>query len=65
MPKEFLVTFHLTKGQIQQTICEQSLSVLQSNLNKDILNKNINYLDINGTILFTRHIKGFTVIEIN
>ncbi|EOP12913.1 hypothetical protein II1_03295 [Bacillus cereus MC118] len=65
MPKEFLVTFHLTKGQMQQIIYEQSPSVLQNRLRKDILNKNIGYLDIDEIIIFTEHIKSFNLVEIN
>ncbi|HDR7414555.1 hypothetical protein QRE62_10475 [Bacillus mycoides] len=63
MPKNFLVTFYLTKGQVQQTIHEQSLIVLQNRLRKDISDKNISYLDIDGTLIFTRHIKDFNIEE--
>lgn len=65
MPKNFLVTFHLTKGQMKQIICEQSLSVLQNRLKNDISNQNIVFLNIDGTIIFTRHIKAFNIIEIS
>jgi len=65
MPKEILVTFHLTKGQMQQIIYEQSQSVLQNRLRKDISNENFGYLDINGIIIFIEHIKSFNVVEIN
>ncbi|PEC20407.1 hypothetical protein [Bacillus cereus] len=65
MQKDFLVTFHLTKGQIQQIIREQNLSILQNRLTNDISNKNITFLDIGGTIIFTRHIRNFTIVKIN
>ena len=61
--QKFLVTFHLTKGQVQQTIREQSLIALQNRLRKDISDKNISYLDISGTVIFTRHIKDFNIEE--
>ncbi|BCC19789.1 TPA: hypothetical protein QCY18_001311 [Bacillus cereus] len=64
MKKDYLVTFHLTKGQMQQIICEQSLSILQNRLENDISNQNIVFLNIDGTIIFTRHIKDFNIIEI-
>ncbi|TCJ85800.1 UNVERIFIED_ORG: hypothetical protein EDC93_101460 [Bacillus cereus] len=65
MSKEFLVTFHLTKGQIKQITREQSLSVLQKKLKNTISSKNITFLTINESIIFTRHIIDFSVIEIH
>ncbi|MDF9652072.1 hypothetical protein P5765_08985 [Bacillus cereus] len=64
MQKDFLVTFHLTKGQTQQIIREQNLSILQNRLTNDISNKNVTFLNIGETIIFTRHIKNFTIIKI-
>ena len=49
---------------MQQIICEQSLSILQNRLENDISNQNIVFLNIDGTIIFTRHIKDFNIIEI-
>ncbi|MED3395510.1 hypothetical protein [Bacillus wiedmannii] len=65
MPKGFLITFYLTNGQIQQIIYERSQSDFQNKLRKDISNKNINYLSIDGTIIFTKHIKDFDIVEVN
>lgn len=65
MSKDFLVTFHLTKGQTQQVICEQNLTILRNRLEADISNKNILFLNIDDTIVFTRHIKGFNIVEIS
>ncbi|MDA2781105.1 hypothetical protein PDR89_16840 [Bacillus cereus group sp. Bc002] len=65
MQNDFLVTFHLTKGQTQQFIREQNLSILQNRLTNDISNKNITFPDIGRTIIFTRHIKNFTIVKIN
>ncbi|HDR4694085.1 hypothetical protein ABR775_03310 [Bacillus cereus] len=65
MQNDFLVTFHLTTGQTQQFIRQQNLSILQNRLTNDISNKNITFPDIGGTIIFTRHIKNFTIVKIN
>ncbi|MEC3525527.1 hypothetical protein [Bacillus paranthracis] len=65
MQKNFLVTFYLTKGQIQQIIYAHSQSDFQNKLRKDISNKNTSYLNINGTIIFTKHLKDFCIVEIN
>ncbi|WP_028402186.1 hypothetical protein [Ectobacillus panaciterrae] len=61
--EDFLVTFHLPKGQLEQTICEENLSVLQNKLTRDITDRNIDYIEIDGTIIFTRHIKSFDIRE--
>ncbi|MED1902534.1 hypothetical protein P4V05_20655 [Bacillus thuringiensis] len=63
MQKNFLVTFHLTSGQIQQMIREQSLAILQNRLENAISNKGVTFLNIDGTIIFTRHIKNFTIVK--
>lgn len=65
MPKKFLVTFHLTRGQIQQVIYECSQPFVQNKISKDISNNNINYLKIEDTIIFKKHIKSFDILEIN
>ncbi|MCC2388566.1 hypothetical protein, partial [Bacillus pacificus] len=51
--------------QTQQFIREQNLSILQNRLTNDISNKNITFPDISRTIIFTRHIKNFTIVKIN
>ncbi|MDF9554136.1 hypothetical protein P5757_15715 [Bacillus tropicus] len=58
-----MTVYLTTKGQVQQTIREQSLIALQNRLRKDISDKNISYLDIGGTVIFTRHIKDFNIEE--
>ncbi|MGG2014026.1 hypothetical protein [Bacillus sp. S10(2024)] len=65
MSKDFLVTFHLKRGQIQLIIFEQNLSVLQKRLWKDILDQNIIFLEIGGNVIFTKYIKGFDIKQIN
>ncbi|MED2035647.1 hypothetical protein P4V58_00070 [Bacillus wiedmannii] len=64
MQKDFLITFHLTKGQIQQIIRLRSQDIFLNKLKKDISNKNISYLNIGGTIVFTKHIESFDIVEI-
>ncbi|PEM52674.1 hypothetical protein [Bacillus wiedmannii] len=65
MPKKFLVTFYLTKGQVQQIIYKRSQPNFQNKQRKDISNKNISYLNIDGTIIFTKHIQNFDIVEIH
>ena len=61
--QKFFSHVPFNKGQVQQTIREQSLIALQNRLRKDISDKNISYLDISGTVIFTRHIKDFNIEE--
>ncbi|BCC60841.1 hypothetical protein LKM01_26905 [Bacillus pacificus] len=46
-------------------IREQSLAILQNRLENDISNKDITFLDIDGTIIFTTHIKSFNIVEMS
>ncbi|CAG9612405.1 hypothetical protein BACCIP111899_01581 [Bacillus rhizoplanae] len=62
--KHFLVTFHLPQRQLEQIICEESLPVLRNKLTRDIADRNIDYIKIDGTIIFTRHIKSFHIQKI-
>ncbi len=59
--QEFLVTFHLSRGKMQQVIYEESWSILRNRLRHDIADANIHYIKIDGTIIFTHHIKSFDI----
>ncbi|WP_456028124.1 hypothetical protein [Bacillus cereus] len=59
--QEFLVTFQLSRGKLQQVIREEIWSILRNKLKQDIADANIHYIEIDGTIIFTHHIKLFDI----